>query len=213
MKLQDEKNPEACLKMLLEGNERYTAGTPQAHDFQERIASTAGGQSPSAVILSCIDSRVPVEQVFDVSVGDVFSVRVAGNISGTKSLGSIEYAVGVSGVQLVIVLGHTRCGAATAAVEAVVAGENPSVVNECVHLPSIIDGFKPVATPESLSGYAGSEAGDKAAIVDEIAKQNVIHTCNTLISKSPVISRLLSEGTIQVIGAMYDVASGKVTLV
>ena len=211
MKLQDEKNPEACLNMLLEGNARYTNGAPVAHNYQERIAATAGGQSPSAVILSCIDSRVPVEQVFDVSVGDVFSVRVAGNISGTKSLGSIEYAVGVSGVKLVMVLGHTRCGAATAAVEAVVAGENPSVVDECVHLPSIIDGFKPVATPDSLSGYADSD--DKAAIVDEIAKQNVIHTCNTLISQSPVISRLVQEGEVQVVGAMYNVATGEVTLV
>lgn len=213
MKLQDEKNPENCLRLLLEGNQRFTDGSPLAHDYQERIAATAAGQSPAAVILSCIDSRVPVEQVFDVSVGDVFSVRVAGNISGTKSLGSIEYAVGVSGVQLVMVLGHTRCGAATAAVEAVVAGENPSVVDECIHLPSIIDGFKPVATTDNLEGYATADASSKASIVDDVAKQNVIHTCNTLISQSPVIGRLVFEGSVKVVGAMYDVATGKVELV
>ena len=197
----------------MEGNQRYLSGNPQDHNYAERIAATAGGQNPSAVILSCIDSRVPVEQVFDVSVGDVFSVRVAGNINGTKSLGSIEYAVGVSGVQLVMVLGHTKCGAATAAVAAVVAGENPSIVEECTSLPSIIDGFKPVATPENLEGYSTAEADEKSSIVDNVAKQNVIHTCETLIANSPVIARLVSEGKVKVVGAMYDVATGAVSLV
>lgn len=213
MKLQDEKNPETCLQLLMEGNQRYTSGSPQAHDYAERIAATAGGQNPSAVILSCIDSRVPVEQVFDVSVGDVFSVRVAGNINGTKSLGSIEYAVGVSGVQLVMVLGHTKCGAATAAVAAVVGEQLPEVVQECTSLPSIIEGFKPVATEESLAGYSAADAGEKSSIVDNIAKQNVIHTCESLIANSPVIARLVSEGSVKVVGAMYDVATGQVELV
>ncbi len=213
MKLQDEKNPDTCLQMLLEGNNRYTNGTVQAHNYQERIAATAGGQNPSAVILSCIDSRVPVEQVFDVSVGDVFSVRVAGNINGTKSLGSIEYAVGVSGVQLVMVLGHTKCGAATAAVAAVVGEQLPEIVNECTSLPSIIDGFKPVATAENLEGYKTAEAGEKSSIVDNVAKENVSHTCQSLIDNSPVIARLVSEGSVKVVGAMYDVATGQVELV
>ena len=124
------KNPAEVLDLLMEGNKRFQSGTLAPHDYRSLINSTANGQNPVAIVLSCIDSRVPVEQVFDASVGDIFSARVAGNVIGATTLGGIEYAVGVSGVRLIVVLGHTRCGAATAAVEAVVAGLQLPVLEE-----------------------------------------------------------------------------------
>jgi carbonic anhydrase/SulP family sulfate permease len=205
-------SPTEVLDLLMEGNKRFQSGTLAPHDYRSLINSTANGQNPVAIVLSCIDSRVPVEQVFDVSVGDIFSARVAGNVIGTTTLGSIEYAVGVSGVRLIVVLGHTRCGAATAAVEAVVKGHNPPQATECIHLPSIIEKMAPLIDKDQLANFEQSERAEQIAAVDEIAKKNVLASCESLSSRSPVIARLSGEGELKVTGAMYDVTSGTIEL-
>lgn len=207
------KSPDDVLSLLLEGNARFQQGALSRYDHKAMIAETAEGQSPSAIILSCIDSRVPVEQVFDVSVGDVFSARVAGNILGTKTIASIEYAVGVAGVGLVIVLGHTRCGAATAAVDAVLTGATPLPAEECEHLTSIVEEFQPSIDTEALANYATADRAEKISVVDDVATENVRLACQQLASRSPTVARLVDEGTLKIVGAMYDVGSGKVELV
>ena len=211
-RLHAEQSPTEVLDLLLQGNARFQSGTLSHYDHRALINSTANGQAPSAVLLSCIDSRVPVEQVFDVTIGDVFSARVAGNVIGTKSLASIEYAVGVAQVRLLVVLGHTRCGAATAAVEAVIKGSTPPEASECIHLSSIIDEFKPLVDKNLLSDFEQYDQPKKLAVVDDIARKNVLGTCESLRTRSPILSRLAQEGELKICGAMYDVASGKVEL-
>jgi len=206
------KNPAEVLDLLMEGNRRFQSGTLAPHDYRSLIDSTANGQNPVAIVLSCIDSRVPVEQVFDASVGDIFSARVAGNVIGATTLGGIEYAVGVSGVRLIVVLGHTRCGAATAAVEAVVKGHTPPQATECIHLPSILEKMAPLIDRDQLADFEQSERAEQIAAVDEVARLNVRATCESLVARSPALTRLAAEGELKVAGAMYDVTSGKVDL-
>ena len=206
------KNPAEVLDLLMEGNRRFQSGTLAPHDYRSLIDSTANGQNPVAIVLSCIDSRVPVEQVFDASVGDIFSARVAGNVIGATTLGGIEYAVGVSGVRLIVVLGHTRCGAATAAVEAVVKGHNPPQATECIHLPSILEKMAPLIDKDQLADFEQSERAEQIAAVDDVARLNVRATCESLVARSPALTRLAAEGELKVAGAMYDVTSGKVDL-
>ncbi len=205
-------NPAEVLDLLMEGNRRFQSGTLAPHDYRSLIDSTANGQNPVAIVLSCIDSRVPVEQVFDASVGDIFSARVAGNVIGATTLGGIEYAVGVSGVRLIVVLGHTRCGAATAAVEAVVKGHNPPQATECIHLPSILEKMAPLIDKDQLADFEQSERAEQIAAVDDVARLNVRATCESLVARSPALTRLAAEGELKVAGAMYDVTSGKVDL-
>ena len=206
------KSPTEVLDLLMEGKKRFQSGTLAPHDYRSLINSTANGQNPVAIVLSCIDSRVPVEQVFDVSVGDLFSARVAGNVIGATTLGGIEYAVGVSGVRLMVVLGHTRCGAATAAVEAVVKGHNPPQASECIHLPSILEKMAPLIDKDQWADFEQSERAEQIAAVDDVARLNVRATCESLVARSPALTRLAAEGELKVAGAMYDVTSGKIEL-
>jgi carbonic anhydrase len=141
--LQDRVTPDQVLEILREGNRRFRTGTPLTRDFRRQIDATAEGQTPLAAILSCIDSRVPAELVFDLGIGDIFSVRVAGNVIGSKTLGSIEYGVGVAGVKLVLVLGHTRCGAVTSSVKLLGAKKNVQQETGCEHLHTIVDEIAP----------------------------------------------------------------------
>ncbi|MDB4339027.1 hypothetical protein OAA19_02845, partial [Rubripirellula sp.] len=129
---------EEVLEVLAEGNQRFVEDRRLNRDLIRQVRSTADGQSPVAAILSCIDSRVPAEIVFDLGVGDIFSLRVAGNVVGTKSLGSLEYAVKVAGVKVVLVLGHTRCGAVTASAEFVAAEKTVSEETGCQNLQRLL---------------------------------------------------------------------------
>ncbi len=131
--LQDRVSPQQVLDILMEGNRRFREGQKLTRDYGRQVDATAGGQNPLAVVLGCIDSRVPAELIFDLGIGDIFSVRVAGNIIGTKCLGSIEYGVGVARVKLVVVLGHTRCGAVTSSVSLLAEGKNVLEATGCEH--------------------------------------------------------------------------------
>ncbi|MGZ0164879.1 MAG: bifunctional SulP family inorganic anion transporter/carbonic anhydrase, partial [Planctomycetales bacterium] len=144
--LQNQATPDQVLEILREGNRRFSTGNQLSRDFMRQVDATAQGQTPLAVVLSCIDSRVPAELVFDLGLGDVFSVRVAGNVIGTKSLASMEYGVKVAGVKLVLVMGHTRCGAVTSSVELVDSNQDAKVATGCEHLQSIVDELSPSVT-------------------------------------------------------------------
>ncbi len=208
--LQDKMQPEQVLKVLQDGNIRFQNGTPLTRDFRRQVDETAGSQTPIAAILSCIDSRVPAELVFDLGIGDIFSVRVAGNVIGSKTLGSVEYGVGVAGVKLVLVLGHTRCSAVTSSVQLIADNKNALEATGCEHLHTIVDEIAPSINRDKLSGYNNANESEKDAVVDEVAKLNVQRTVNQIIQRSKAIKRAVDNGSVLVVGAIYDVKTGKI---
>jgi len=206
--LQDRISPEQAIEILREGNRRFRTGERLTRDYLRQVDATADAQTPLATILSCIDSRVPAELVFDVGIGDIFSVRVAGNVVGTKSLGSIEYGVGVAGVKLVVVLGHTRCGAVTSSVQLLTENKNVEEETGCQHLQKIVDEIAPCLEGEDPSKLA-ERSGDEE-FIDEIARRNVLRTVDAIISRSDVIRKAVESEKIKVVGAIYDVKSGNI---
>ncbi|NND98012.1 MAG: sulfate transporter [Pirellulaceae bacterium] len=208
--LQDRVTPEQVLELLREGNRRFCTGNRLTRDFRTQVGATAAGQTPLAAVLSCIDSRVPTELVFDLGIGDIFSVRVAGNVIGSKSLGSIEYAVGVAGVKLVLVLGHTRCGAVTSSVQFASDHKNVQQETGCEHLQSIVDEITPCIERADLTLFRTSTPEQQEHIVDEIAKCNVLRTVQEITSRSSAIRQAVQAGRAIVVGAVYDVKSGDI---
>ncbi|QDT11120.1 Carbonic anhydrase 2 [Planctomycetes bacterium K23_9] len=216
--LQEAITPDQVINILREGNERFVDGTRLNRDLGRQVMATASGQNPLAAILSCIDSRVPTELVFDLGVGDIFSVRVAGNIVGTKSLGSIEYAVGVANVKLVMVLGHTRCGAVTSSANLIDVGQGAQAATGCEHLQSIVDEIAPSVTSRlqdfemGSRGLADLSDAEAEGVIDDIASMNVARTVNEILARSTVIREAVDRGQAKVVGAMYDVRSGIVQI-
>lgn len=211
--LQDEITPSQVLHLLLDGNERFRTGQRLSHDLDRKLNYTAKGQHPLAVVLSCIDSRAPVELIFDLGLGDVFSIRVAGNVTSRKVLGSMEYACAVAGARLVLVLGHTHCGAVTAAVDLSCSTATPEQATGCQHLGPIVQeitGAIDMNTCQRVQRYA-PEA--KSEFVDSVARSNVLRAVQQITEQSRTISTLVRTGRIAVVGAMYDVATGQVELV
>ncbi len=208
--LQDRVTPEQVLEIIKEGNRRFQTGTRLTRDFRRQVDATAMSQTPLAAILSCIDSRVPAELVFDLGIGDIFSVRVSGNVIGSKSLASIEYGVGVAGVKLVLVLGHTRCGAVTASVQ--MLGDNKSVEQEtgCQHLQKIVDEIAPCIDRAELTHFKEFNATENESFVDEVAKRNVLRTVREITERSTAIRNAVNDGKVLVVGAVYDVKSGNI---
>lgn len=209
-KKQQQITPDQVLEFMREGNRRFVDGNRLNRDFGRQICATATGQFPFAAVLSCIDSRVPTELVFDLGVGDIFSVRVAGNVIGTKSLGSLEYAVGVAGVKLVVVLGHTNCGAVTSSVKLVSSDQNAMNVTGCEHLQAIVDEIAPSIAKRSAESLESLPAAELTAFIDDVAKRNVLHTVAEITRRSTVIRNADENGQINVIGAMYDVRTGAI---
>ncbi len=193
-----------ALQRLREGNARFVAGAAasQATDHRVRREQLADDQAPFAIIVSCSDSRVPVEVVFDQGLGDLFVIRVAGNIVSSTQLGSIEFAAAELGTRLVLVLGHTRCGAMTAALRAVQDGEEPGSDN----LRRIVDTIRPSA--HRALAYAGNSCQDE--LVDAIGRQNVRHSVETIRSASGIIRQLVEGDGLEVVGAEYSLATGAV---
>src|SRR5262245_6392109 len=187
--------PAEALDTLKQGNGLFVSGAVATHDLKAQVKATAQGQYPFAAVLSCMDSRVPPEMVFDQGIGDLFVVRVAGNVVDTDDLGSLEYATKVVGSKLILVMGHTSCGAVKGAIEDVKLG----------NLTMLLDKIRPVVK--------ASGPGDvhDAAYVDRVAEANVRQTIREMREKSPTIRELSDSGKIGIAGAMYDVATGKVT--
>ena len=191
--------PEQVLMRLKDGNDRFLNGTAVERDFLGQVRQTAGGQYPMAAILGCIDSRVPHEIVFDKGVGDVFSARVAGNFVNTDILGSLEFATAVAGSKVIVVLGHTKCGAVKGACDNVELG----------NLTATLANIAPaVYAVDDIEGPRTSSNGD---FVQAVAHENVEITVQNMVDRSPIIRRLVESGDLIVIGAMHDVSTGEVT--
>lgn len=192
-------SPDEALKALSEGNERWVSGKTRApnSDAQRRKETAAGGQSPFAAVLTCADSRLPVERVFDRGVGDVFVARVAGNVVGPHCAGTLEYGIEHLHIPLVVVMGHTRCGAVKAACEGAKAGGN---------VDSLLDEIKP-AVARAKSAHP-DESGE--ALADNAVRENVWQSVFGLLKTSSVVREGVHAGKVRIVGAVCDVATGKV---
>ena len=209
--LQEKLTPEQVLQLLIEGNDRFRTGHRLTRDLGRQLDATARGQHPLAVVLSCIDSRTPAEIIFDLGLGDIFSVRIAGNVPSPKILGSIEYGCAVAGAKLVLVVGHTRCGAVTAAVDFLCSGANPEQATGCQHLEGIVrDIQRSVDVPTCQRVVASKSIEEKDAMVDTVAARNARQTVQRLLVESRTIRALVEEKRIAVVAAIYDVVSGKI---
>ena len=208
--LQGQLTAEQVLQILKDGNERFRTGQRLTRDFGQQILGSASGQFPLAVVLSCIDSRSPAELIFDLGLGDIFSVRIAGNVTSQKVLGSLEYGCAVAGAKLIVVVGHTQCGAVTAAVDLACSGANAEQVTGCQHLEPIIDEIQQAIEPYSCQHSNDLSATEKAVLINTVARRNVSCTVQRILQDSHTISQLVHNGRIAVIGAMYDVVTGQI---
>lgn len=193
----DAMTPDQVIDMLQQGNARFRSGKMQSHDFLAQKRATATGQYPAAVILSCIDSRAPGEIIFDTGIGDAFGARIAGNIATPDLIGSMEFACAGAGAKLVLVLGHTGCGAIAGAINGVKLG----------NLTGLLQQIEPAV---KATTYDGERTGSNRAFVDAVARQNVQLTVDVIRQKSTILAGLEKDGKIKMVGAMYDLSNGEV---
>jgi carbonic anhydrase len=192
-------SPDEALERLTEGNHRYVSGKMISHDFISERPALASGQNPFAAVLGCADSRVAPEYAIDVSRGDVFVCRVAGNFVDVHSIASFEYAVAVLGTPLILVLGHSKCGAVDAAVKAVKEGESfPG------HISHLVEAIRPAVKA------AQSQSGD---LLENAIKENVLLNVASLRTAGPILNEAVEQGRLKVAGGIYSLDTGRVTLV
>ncbi len=194
----DAMTPDQVIDMMKRGNARFRAGKPQKHDYLAQKRSSALGQYPAAVILSCIDSRAPAEIILDTGIGETFNGRIAGNISNNDLLGSMEFACAAAGAKVILVMGHTACGAVAGAIDNVQLG----------HLTGLLDVIKPAV---QATKYTGDRSGKNAQFVDAVARTNVQLTVEAIRKNSPILAGLEKEGKIKIVGSMYDLSNGMLT--
>lgn len=194
--------PEEILQGFREGNERYVNNNLTPRDFSAQVSKTADGQYPEAVVISCIDSRVPVEHVFDKGVGDIFVARVAGNFVNEDILGSTEFATAVAGSKVVIVMGHEHCGAVKSAIDDVQMG----------NITAMLSKIKP-AVERTAEGYEGETTAANDSFVTDVVNNNVRYTIEQMRERSPIIAELERNGDIVIAGAFYDLDTGRVTMI
>lgn len=195
---QGAKTPEEVLKRLQEGNARFAAGEALHCDLLEQVRSTATQQAPIAAVLGCIDSRVPPEMVFDQYIGDMFVGRVAGNIASPDLIGSLEFAAALAGAKLIVVLGHSECGAVKGAIDDAKLGLLTGVLQQI--RPSL-----------AKLDYKGVPSSKDKALVQRVAEQNAKDAAAQLTSRSETLAGLVREGKLKIVYAMHDVATGKVS--
>ena len=193
--IQDSLTSSDALRMLIEGNDRFIQNIKAQRNLKEQVAETSKGQFPFAVVLGCIDSRVPTELVFDQGIGDIFSARVAGNIVNEDILASIEYSCKVAGSKIVVVMGHTKCGAVTAACNNVELGNITALMNKIKPAVDIIKVEREILDDEGI---------------EKVSEMNVRLSINQIRKESPILSEMEMNNEIKIIGAMYDVSSGKI---
>ena len=187
--------PQTALDVLREGNERFLANLKFNRNLLEQVNTTAEEQFPFAVVLSCIDSRTSAELIFDQGLGDIFSVRIAGNILNEDILGSMEYACKLAGSKLIVVMGHSTCGAVKGACSGAELG----------HLSGLLGKIKPAI---ELAGERGTDAAD---FVQRVAEVNVDLVVREIQEQSPVLDELIRSGEVGLVGALYSVQSGEIT--
>ena len=194
--------PNNVLQDLLEGNNRFVSGSMQTVDNSALVNQTVGGQFPKAVVLSCIDSRVPVETVLDQAIGDIFVARVAGNFENIDILGSLEYSCNVAGSKLVLVLGHESCGAVKAACDGVELGNITDM------LANILPAVK-----QSSDEVEGELSSANEAFVAKTVENNVKLTIERIRERSSILKQMEDDGDIQIVGGVYMLSTGKVEMV
>lgn len=199
--IQDATSPVDALNLLKEGNKRFVAAKATDRDLLNQVKDTTGGQWPHSVVLSCIDSRVPAEIVFDQGIGDIFSARVAGNIVNEDVLGSIEYGCKVAGSKLVVVLGHTMCGAVKGACDDVQLGNITALLSKI--RPAVHATNHPEAESERTSA--------NKTFVNDVVTKNVHMTIEKMRNDSPLLKEMEENGDIKIVGGVYDISNGAVT--
>ncbi len=193
----DKLTPNDILALMKKGNRRFYTGKREAHNFLAQQRASAKGQYPAAVLLTCINSRAPAETILDLRIGDIFNSRVAGNVENADILGSMEFACKLSGSKVVLVMGHTGCGAIKGAIDNAELG----------NLTGLLAKIKPAV---AATTYAGERTSKNYAFVDAVARKNVELTMANIRKGSPVLAELESAGAIKIAGAMYNLETGVV---
>jgi carbonic anhydrase len=191
----DRLTPAQVIDELKKGNARFRSGKSAPRDYRDEQRSSALGQYPAAIGLGCIDSRAPAEIIFDVGIGDMFSARVAGNVVNDDLLGSLEYACAVAGAKAIVLFGHTACGAVKGAIDDVEMG----------NLTGLLARIKPAI---SATKFTGEKSSKTVAYVDAVARTNVLLGLDGIRRRSPILADLEKKGSIQLVGGMYDLATG-----
>lgn len=200
--------PARVLQHLKEGNRRFVSGKRISRDLVRQVDATSAAQHPMAAVLSCIDSRAPAELLFDLGIGDMFSVRLAGNVGSRKALGSLEFACKLAGAKLVLVLGHTRCGAVKAACELESKQVDAEAATGLTNLEGITSTIAEAVRAEKSTDYPRDGSDDRFG--DRVSEINVRNTMRWIRAKSPTLAAMADSGEIAIVGAMYDVTTGKV---
>ncbi|HET9277808.1 MAG TPA: carbonic anhydrase family protein [Flavitalea sp.] len=195
--MRDSLTPLQALDLLKEGNKRFMNNLKVNRNLLQQVNETAAGQYPFAFILSCIDSRTSAELIFDQGLGDIFSCRIAGNILNDDILGSMEFACKIAGTKVIVVLGHTRCGAVKGACEGVKMG----------HLTGLLEKIQSIAADEHNTTI---KPPTDPLFVDHVARLNVKHVMNEIPGRSPIIAEMLQKGDIVIAGGLYEVETGHV---
>jgi carbonic anhydrase len=193
----DKMTPDQVIKKMKEGNRRFQSGVRKNRNYLNEQKASAKGQYPAAVLLSCIDSRAPAEVIMDLGIGDIFNARVAGNIENSDILGSMEFACKLSGSKVVLVMGHTACGAIKGAIANAELG----------NLTGLLSKVKPAV---EATTYTGDRSANNYAFVDAVARKNVELTVAGIRKNSPVLAEMETSGAIKIVGAMYNLATGAV---
>ncbi|MFH1797233.1 MAG: carbonic anhydrase family protein [Pseudomonadota bacterium] len=194
---QSSVTPDQALELLMEGNKRFVAGKTVNCDLIAQVKATAGGQAPFAAVVGCMDSRVPPELVFDQRIGDIFSVRIAGNFVNTDMIGSLEFAAKVAGVRAIVVLGHSSCGAIRGAIDKVELG----------NLTATLANIRPAVDAATATGERTS---GNAQFVQAVADANARMAAEMLTGRSPILSEMVQSGELRIVWAMHDVSTGHV---
>lgn len=194
----DGMTPEQIIEIMKQGNARFRKGERKARNYLREQRASASGQYPAAVLLSCIDSRAPAEVIMDLGIGDIFNCRVAGNVENSDILGSMEFGCKLSGAKLIVVMGHTACGAIKGAIANAELG----------NLTGLLAKIKPAV---QATVYDGDRSATNYAFVDAVARKNVELTIADIRRDSPVLAELEASGAIRIVGAMYNLGTGALT--
>jgi carbonic anhydrase len=206
--LQDAVTPAQVLDILRQGNLRFASGQQLNRDYAKQIDATADGQHPLAVVLSCIDSRTPAELILDMGLGDIFSVRVAGNGLSPKVLGSMEFGCALAGSRLILVVGHTRCGAVKGAVERAASPDPDKYAAEYVNLRGLLKDIEVKVDLGAVGEFSKMTPDARQDFIDEVACRNVLSVVSGIVERSPALAKLVEERRIAIVGAVYDVRTG-----
>ena len=197
---QDLMTPSSALAALKVGNDRFLKGNQVARNLNQQVDETSVGQFPFATVLHCIDSRVSAEHIFDQGIGDLFSIRIAGNFVNEDILGSMEFACKLAGTKVLVVLGHTACGAIKGACDHARLG----------NLTALINKLEPAVEAVDSPAEADLRNSSNSDFVNAVAAKNVLMTIDNIRSQSPILKEMEADGAIQIVGGMYDIATGNV---